>query len=65
MSVSDEYVAVAPNDDNRGNLSKETTNKLRAWFHARLQHPYPPKEEKQELVRQTSLRPSEFFLVLH
>jgi hypothetical protein len=44
----------------RGNLPKETTDKLRAWFVAHLQHPYPTEDEKQELMRQTGLQMSMF-----
>ncbi|KAF4435154.1 Homeobox protein PKNOX2 [Fusarium austroafricanum] len=40
----------------RGNLPKETTDKLRAWFVAHLQHPYPTEDEKQDLMRQTGLQ---------
>ncbi|KAK9442715.1 Homeobox protein PKNOX2 [Metarhizium brunneum] len=40
----------------RGNLPKETTDKLRSWFVAHLQHPYPTEDEKQELMRQTGLQ---------
>ncbi|TQN73585.1 Homeobox protein HD-12 [Colletotrichum shisoi] len=40
----------------RGNLPKETTDKLRAWLVAHLHHPYPTDDEKQELVRQTGLQ---------
>ncbi|KAI2636408.1 hypothetical protein GGS26DRAFT_493831 [Hypomontagnella submonticulosa] len=40
----------------RGNLPKETTDKLRTWFVAHLHHPYPSEEEKQELMRQTGLQ---------
>jgi len=40
----------------RGNLPKETTDKLRAWFMAHLNHPYPTEDEKQELMRQTGLQ---------
>jgi hypothetical protein len=46
----------------RGNLPKETTDKLRAWFVAHLQHPYPTEDEKQELMRQTGLQMSEYSL---
>ena len=42
----------------RGNLPKETTDKLRAWFVAHLHHPYPTEDEKQELMRQTGLQMS-------
>lgn len=42
----------------RGNLPKETTDKLRAWFLAHIQHPYPTEDEKQELMRQTGLQMS-------
>jgi hypothetical protein len=45
----------------RGNLPKETTDKLRAWFVAHLQHPYPTEDEKQELMRQTGLQMSMFY----
>jgi hypothetical protein len=44
----------------RGNLPKETTDKLRAWFVAHLQHPYPTEDEKQELMRKTGLQMSKF-----
>ncbi|RFU78139.1 homeodomain-containing [Trichoderma arundinaceum] len=40
----------------RGNLPKETTDKLRTWFVAHLTHPYPTEDEKQELMRQTGLQ---------
>ncbi|KAK4448605.1 hypothetical protein QBC34DRAFT_111523 [Podospora aff. communis PSN243] len=40
----------------RGNLPKETTDKLRAWFMAHLQHPYPTEDEKQKLMQQTGLQ---------
>jgi hypothetical protein len=42
----------------RGNLPKETTDKLRAWFVVHLQHPYPTEDEKQDLMRQTGLQMS-------
>ena len=42
----------------RGNLRKETTDKLRAWFVNHLQHPYPTEDEKQELMKQTGLQMS-------
>ena len=44
----------------RGNLPKETTDKLRAWFMAHVSHPYPTEDEKQELMRQTGLQMSKF-----
>ena len=44
----------------RGNLPKETTDKLRAWFMSHLSHPYPTEDEKQELMRQTGLQMSEY-----
>lgn len=50
----------------RGNLPKETTDKLRAWFVAHLQHPYPTEDEKQDLMRQTGLqmsKPKTYFVV--
>jgi len=40
----------------RGNLPKETTDKLRSWFVAHLHHPYPTEDEKQDLMRQTGLQ---------
>lgn len=49
----------------RGNLPKETTDKLRAWFMAHLQHPYPTEDEKQELMRQTGLQMSKFVWQRH
>lgn len=42
----------------RGNLPKETTDKLRSWFLGHLHHPYPTEDEKQELMRQTGLQMS-------
>ncbi len=42
----------------RGNLPKETTDKLRSWFITHLHHPYPSEDEKQELMRQTGLQMS-------
>lgn len=47
----------------RGNLPKETTDKLRSWFQAHLGHPYPTEDEKQELVRATGLQLSKFQLL--
>lgn len=44
----------------RGNLPKETTDKLRSWFQKHLAHPYPTEDEKQELVRQTGLQMSKY-----
>ena len=44
----------------RGNLPKETTDKLRSWFVAHLQHPYPTEDEKQDLMRVTGLQMSMF-----
>ncbi|RDL34374.1 uncharacterized protein BP5553_07502 [Venustampulla echinocandica] len=40
----------------RGNLPKETTDLLKAWFMGHLQHPYPTEDEKQDLMRQTGLQ---------
>lgn len=48
----------------RGNLPKETTDKLRAWFVANLSHPYPSEDEKQKLMRQTGLQMSRCPLAL-
>lgn len=49
------------NRKRRGNLPKETTDKLRSWFLEHLHHPYPTEEEKQEMVRETGLLMSELF----
>lgn len=56
-----EFGGMAMSGDNkqrkrRGNLPKETTDKLRSWFMAHLSHPYPTEDEKQELMRQTGLQ---------
>ena len=48
----------------RGNLPKETTDKLRSWFMAHLTHPYPTEDEKQDLMRQTGLQMSEYYIRL-
>ncbi|KAI5868089.1 hypothetical protein GGS23DRAFT_602014 [Durotheca rogersii] len=40
----------------RGNLPKETTDRLRTWFFSHLHHPYPTEDEKQEMMRQTGLQ---------
>ncbi|KAL7923519.1 hypothetical protein ACQKWADRAFT_51897 [Trichoderma austrokoningii] len=40
----------------RGNLPKETTEKLRNWFYSHLAHPYPTEDEKQDLMRRTGLQ---------
>lgn len=42
----------------RGNLPKQTTDILRGWFNEHVIHPYPTEDEKQELMRQTSLQMS-------
>jgi hypothetical protein len=42
----------------RGNLPKETVDKLWTWFVAHLQHPYPTEDEKQDLMRHTGLQMS-------
>lgn len=42
----------------RGNLPKETTDKLRSWFMKNLTHPYPSEDQKQEMMRQTGLQMS-------
>jgi Homeobox KN domain len=44
----------------RGNLPKETTDTLRAWFREHLSHPYPSEEEKQRMMKATGLQMSEF-----
>lgn len=48
----------------RGNLPRETTEKLKAWFAAHLQHPYPTEDEKHDLMRQTGLQMSELPRIL-
>ncbi|CAG8951315.1 hypothetical protein HYFRA_00008065 [Hymenoscyphus fraxineus] len=55
------YVVAESGNENkqrkrRGNLPKETTDKLRTWFVSHLSHPYPTEDEKQELMRQTGLQ---------
>lgn len=50
-----------PHRKRRGNLPKETTDKLRSWFVAHLHHPYPTEDEKQDLMMQTGLQMSKFF----
>ena len=45
----------------RGNLPKETTDTLRAWFRENLGHPYPSEEEKQRLMKATGLQMSSFY----
>lgn len=44
----------------RGNLPKETTDKLRHWFMNHLSHPYPTENEKLDLMRLTGLQMSKF-----
>lgn len=56
-----EHGEMGPNGHNkapkkRGNLPKDTTDKLLAWFHSHLDHPYPTEEEKHKLMRQTGLQ---------
>jgi hypothetical protein len=47
-----------PGRKRRGNLPKETTDKLRDWFKRHLTHPYPTEDEKQDLMSQTGLQMS-------
>lgn len=47
----------------RGNLPKETTDTLRAWFREHLVHPYPSEEEKQRMMKATGLQMSEWPLL--
>lgn len=42
----------------RGNLPKDITDKLRAWFFSHLAHPYPTEDEKQQLMDATGLQMS-------
>lgn len=48
-----------PNDPRskrrRGNLPKQVTDILRAWFHDHLDHPYPTEEDKQMFIARTGL----------
>jgi Homeobox KN domain len=39
----------------RGNLPKQVTDILRAWFHEHLDHPYPTEEDKQMFIARTGL----------
>ncbi len=39
----------------RGNLPKQITEYLKAWFMDHLAHPYPSEEEKQQFVNDTNL----------
>jgi hypothetical protein len=39
----------------RGNLPKEATNILKAWYNAHLSSPYPTEDEKYLLMQQTQL----------
>ncbi|MCJ1452880.1 hypothetical protein MMC28_003225 [Mycoblastus sanguinarius] len=39
----------------RGNLPRDTTDMLKAWFHDHIAHPYPTEEEKQILCSRTGL----------
>lgn len=39
----------------RGNLPKQVTDILRAWFHEHLDHPYPSEEDKQMFIARTGL----------
>ncbi|KIX06025.1 uncharacterized protein Z518_03999 [Rhinocladiella mackenziei CBS 650.93] len=39
----------------RGNLPRQITDILRAWFHEHLDHPYPTEEDKQAFMAKTGL----------
>lgn len=39
----------------RGNLPKQVTDILRAWFHDHLNDPYPTEEDKQMFIARTGL----------
>jgi hypothetical protein len=39
----------------RGNLPRQITDILRAWFHEHLDHPYPTEEDKQVFMARTGL----------
>ena len=48
----------------RGNLPKNVTDTLRAWFTDHVAHPYPTEEEKQMLMARTGLTMSQVSLNL-
>lgn len=49
----------------RGNLPKQVTDILRAWFHDHLDHPYPTEEDKQIFIARTGLSISQVCHRLH
>ncbi|KAI6247125.1 Homeobox protein homothorax [Erysiphe necator] len=55
---SDDVVGARENKPRkrRGNLPKDTTDKLRTWFLNHLEHPYPTEDEKQQLMDSTGLQ---------
>ena len=46
----------------RGNLPRQITEILRAWFHEHLDHPYPSEEDKQAFMARTGLTISQVCL---
>jgi Homeobox KN domain len=46
----------------RGNLPKQVTDILRAWFHDHLDHPYPTEEDKQAFIARTGLSISQVLI---
>jgi hypothetical protein len=49
----------------RGNLPKQATDKMRAWFDDHLSHPYPTEDEKQDFIRRTGLQMSKFSVLCY
>mmetsp|Transcript_3638 Transcript_3638/g.4025 ORF Transcript_3638/g.4025 Transcript_3638/m.4025 type:complete len:219 (+) Transcript_3638:52-708(+) len=49
-----DFVPVA-HKKRRGNLPKESTDVLKNWLIAHLDHPYPTETEKEDLCKQTKL----------
>ena len=46
----------------RGNLPKQVTDILRAWFHDHLDHPYPTEDDKQMFIARTGLSISQVLI---
>jgi hypothetical protein len=39
----------------RGNLPKESKDKLKLWLSLHVEHPYPTEEEKKELAAEAGM----------
>jgi Homeobox KN domain len=39
----------------RGNLPKESKEKLKQWLNSHVDHPYPTEEEKKELAAEAGM----------